>query len=137
MVAGINAGFQAQGKEQRLILDRSDALTGVLIDDLISAGVDEPYRMFTSRAEFRLSVRADNADLRLSEKAIELGILPEDQEQAFRKKKELRDKSLGMLRTFTLSSKRWNTHGVPQINQEGAQNITAAEAIARPGVQLS
>jgi len=67
-----------------MVLERSEALTGVLIDDLITSGASEPYRMFTSRSEFRLLVRPDNADFRLSPKAIELGILPDEQRESFR-----------------------------------------------------
>ena len=77
VVAGINAALLAQGKPE-FILDRSQALTGTLIDDLIVAGASEPYRMFTSRSEYRLHLRAENSDIRLSPMAIELGILSEE-----------------------------------------------------------
>ena len=76
LIAGINAGLSSNGKEC-FTLDRSQAYIGVLIDDLITKGVCEPYRMFTSRAEYRLSLRADNADLRLSPIAKQIEILSE------------------------------------------------------------
>ena len=77
IVAGINAALKAQGKPE-FILSRSEALTGTLIDDLIVAGVTEPYRMFTSRSEYRLWLRAENSDVRLSQRAIDLGLLSEE-----------------------------------------------------------
>ena len=78
-------------------MKRSESLTGVLVDDLIKDGADEPYRMFTARSEYRLSVRADNCDFRLSQKAIDLGILSEEQTEVFLEKKELREKALTLL----------------------------------------
>ncbi len=86
LIAGMNAALQVQGKPS-WTPRRDEAYIGVLIDDLITQGTNEPYRMFTSRAEYRLLLREDNADLRLSDKAIELGLLDSAQAQAFQTKK--------------------------------------------------
>jgi len=87
LIAGINASLTIRGKEP-LVLTRSDAYIGVLIDDLVTKGTAEPYRMFTSRAEYRLHLREDNADLRLMEKGHEVGLLKHENYQTFLKKKE-------------------------------------------------
>ena len=87
LMAGINAALQLQGKEP-LVLDRQQAYIGVLIDDLVTRGVDEPYRMFTSRAEYRLSLRQDNADRRLTPVAQQLGLIEPARWQLLEKKEE-------------------------------------------------
>ena len=85
LIAGINAALSFMNKEP-FILDRSDAYIGVMIDDLVTKGVAEPYRMFTSRAEYRLSLRADNADQRLTNKGIAIGLIFKDRENIFKDK---------------------------------------------------
>ena len=85
LIAGINAALSFK-KEEPFILDRSDAYIGVMIDDLVTKGIAEPYRMFTSRAEYRLSLRADNADQRLTNKGIEIGVISKEREDIFKDK---------------------------------------------------
>src|SRR6516162_5601203 len=85
LVAGLNAALAAAGAEP-LVLDRADAYIGVLIDDLVTRGTSEPYRMFTSRAEYRLTLRADNADQRLTPIGMRLGCVSREREQRFMSK---------------------------------------------------
>ncbi|MHB8845189.1 MAG: tRNA uridine-5-carboxymethylaminomethyl(34) synthesis enzyme MnmG [Nitrospirota bacterium] len=97
LMAGINAGLKAQ-KRKPLVLERSQAYIGVLIDDLVTRGTNEPYRMFTSRAEYRLILREDNADLRLRETGREIGLVSDEAYQSFMEKKTTVEQELGRLK---------------------------------------
>jgi tRNA uridine 5-carboxymethylaminomethyl modification enzyme len=98
LMAGINASLKVR-KRQPLVLSRSEAYIGVLIDDLVTRGTNEPYRMFTSRAEYRLLLREDNADLRLRELGRELGLVSDELFERFLEKRALIDKEVARLRT--------------------------------------
>ena len=111
MFAGINAALQCQGKESWLP-KRDEAYLGVLVDDLITKGVTEPYRMFTSRAEFRLMLREDNADMRLTEKGRELGLVDDARWNAFNRKRDAVSRETERLRSIWVNP----------------QNLPAAEA---------
>ena len=99
LVAGINAALNIRGEEP-FILDRSEAYIGVLIDDLVTKGTNEPYRMMTARAEYRLTLRQDNADLRLTEKGYRIGLATEERYRKTLKKKELIEEELDRLKSY-------------------------------------
>ncbi len=101
LVAGINAVQKIKGKEP-LIIDRSEGYIGVLIDDIVTKGTNEPYRMMTSRAEYRLLLRQDNADLRLTPKGYEVGLISEERYKRFEEKKNNIQKEIERLRTKTI-----------------------------------
>ncbi|NOY64329.1 MAG: tRNA uridine-5-carboxymethylaminomethyl(34) synthesis enzyme MnmG [Nitrospirae bacterium] len=107
LMAGINAAMKIMGKPP-LILKRHEAYIGVMIDDLVTRGTTEPYRMFTSRAEYRLLLRHDNADLRLREKGHRIGLVNEEQYRAFKKKRETLQRELQRLETVRVSPEEIN-----------------------------
>jgi tRNA uridine 5-carboxymethylaminomethyl modification enzyme len=119
MVAGLNAALSALEKEP-VIFSRSESYIGVMIDDLITRGVTEPYRMFTSRAEFRLSLRADNADQRLTPIAKSLGCISDVRQEAFDKKMEALEAGRTRVQGISFTSKELANGGV-KVNQDGAR----------------
>ncbi|MBT4989468.1 MAG: tRNA uridine-5-carboxymethylaminomethyl(34) synthesis enzyme MnmG [Rickettsiales bacterium] len=103
VVAGFNAALSAKNSNSDFVLARHEGYIGVLIDDLINLGTKEPYRMFTSRAEYRLQLRSDNADLRLTPKAIDIGALSKEQESLFNCKIEILNTALKLFKDYNLS----------------------------------
>ena len=134
IVAGINAALAAAGSKP-FIIDRSDAYIGVMIDDLISMGANEPYRMFTSRSEYRLSLRADNADLRLTGKGSEIGCISSEREKAFNDKKSQLHVSRETLKSKSITPSEAKQHGLT-INQDGVRR-SAYELLNYNGIGFS
>ncbi|XDA98222.1 tRNA uridine-5-carboxymethylaminomethyl(34) synthesis enzyme MnmG [Sulfitobacter sp. LCG007] len=133
MVAGLNAAMAALGRDP-VRFSRSESYIGVMIDDLTTRGVTEPYRMFTSRAEFRLSLRADNADQRLTPLALSLGIVGEDRKRAFSSKMEALEAGRNILDAKSFSPKEIAATGI-RINQDGARR-TGYELLAFPDISF-
>lgn len=134
IIAGINAGLLHVNKDP-LKLSRSDAYIGVLIDDLITKGVEEPYRMFTSRSEFRVSVRADNADFRLTELGRDLGVVGNDRWLTYQSYKNQYLDIEAKLNDFNLSARKWtNLLNTPVA--DSAKNRSAWELFRFNGVTL-
>jgi tRNA uridine 5-carboxymethylaminomethyl modification enzyme len=131
LMAGVNAARRAGGGEA-FVLDRAQAYIGVLIDDLVTRGVSEPYRMFTSRAEYRLSLRADNADQRLTPLGARAGIIGHDRRAAFREKLERLNRARTLAYSLTLTPNEAAGHGIA-IRQDGARR-SAAALLALPEV---
>ncbi|PWK63412.1 tRNA uridine-5-carboxymethylaminomethyl(34) synthesis enzyme MnmG [Aminobacter sp. AP02] len=134
LLAGINAARLA-GNSEQLILSRAQAYIGVMIDDLTSRGISEPYRMFTSRAEFRLSLRADNADVRLTPLARELGIASSTREKRFDEMTTRIDAARMLAKSHTLSPNEARRHGI-EVNLDGVKR-SLYELLAYPDMQLT
>ena len=133
LIAGINAALKIQGKEP-FILDRSEAYIGVLIDDLVTKGTNEPYRMMTSRSEYRLYLRQDNADMRLTQKGYDIGLVKEDRYNKFLDKKEAVEKELERLKTERVTPKDVN-HLLEEMNASPIKvGLSLYEFLKRPEV---
>ncbi|SOE16952.1 tRNA uridine 5-carboxymethylaminomethyl modification enzyme [Hoeflea halophila] len=133
LVAGLNAALQVQGRAPCLF-SRTDSYIGVMVDDLTTKGISEPYRMFTSRAEYRLSLRADNAELRLTQKATELGCVSSERRVKFETYFDSLTKCLNDLSARSLSPSEALKHGL-KLNKDGIRR-TAFQLLSYPDIDL-
>ena len=134
LIAGINSALSIKGEEP-FILDRSDAYIGVMIDDLVTKGVAEPYRMFTSRAEYRLSLRSDNADVRLTQKGINLGVVLKDRAQIFKEKHSQLTKIENQMSKLQITPSKVEKYGI-NIAKDGVSR-TAFHILGQKSVNMS
>ena len=134
IIAGINAALKAKGDGREFVIDRSEAYIGVMIDDLITKGVDEPYRMFTSRSEYRLLLRADNADMRLTEKGYDIGVVGEPRYTVFKAKKANIDHYRYLTQSLTTKYSELEKTDI-KVKQDGtkrtAYNIMSYDDVSR------
>jgi tRNA uridine 5-carboxymethylaminomethyl modification enzyme len=135
LVAGVNASLVAAGGVADFVLDRADAYIGVMIDDLTTKGAPEPYRMFTSRAEYRLLLRADNADQRLTERGVALGCVGAQRITAWTEKSSRLVRARDQLATLSATPKMLRSHDLP-VPRDGAAR-SAAELLSLEGITLS
>ncbi|RZO33158.1 MAG: tRNA uridine-5-carboxymethylaminomethyl(34) synthesis enzyme MnmG [SAR116 cluster bacterium] len=135
LVAGVNASLAAAGGVADFVLDRADAYIGVMIDDLTTKGAPEPYRMFTSRAEYRLLLRADNADQRLTERGVALGCVGARRIAAWTEKSSRLSRARDQLAALSATPKMLRSHDLP-VPRDGAAR-SAAELLSLEGITLS
>jgi tRNA uridine 5-carboxymethylaminomethyl modification enzyme len=133
LIAGLNAALSASGADP-IVLDRADAYIGVLIDDLVTRGTSEPYRMFTSRAEYRLTLRADNADQRLTPLGIACGAVQQARAQAFTAKMAALDAARRLAADLRMTPTALRRQGI-EVNADGVPR-SAIELLAHPGIDV-
>jgi tRNA uridine 5-carboxymethylaminomethyl modification enzyme len=132
IVAGLNAALAASGAAP-IVFDRADGYLGVMIDDLVTRGITEPYRMFTSRAEYRLTLRADNADQRLTDKGIALGCVGQARVQRHRAKMTALDAAKSLAKSLVITPNEAAEHGLT-LNRDGHRR-SAFELLAYPEIE--
>jgi len=133
LVAGLNAARTADNQEP-VILDRADAYIGVMIDDLVTLGTNEPYRMFTSRAEYRLQLRADNADQRLTPLGLKAGCVGKYRERQFKNKMKALTTAIQLANSIKATPNELTVHGI-RVNQDGVRR-SVLDLLAYPEISL-
>ena len=133
LIAGINAALSIKGQEP-FILDRSEAYIGVMIDDLVTKGVAEPYRMFTSRAEYRLTLRSDNADLRLTDKGVKIGLVGDERSRIFKNKAHNLKKISSKMSKLQITPSKASKYGI-NIAKDGISR-SAIQILSQKGVNM-
>ena len=135
LIAGLNAALTTSGRTEPFVATRADAYLGVMIDDLVTRGVTEPYRMFTSRAEYRLALRADNADQRLTRLGIAIGCVGTGRAHAFDKKSRALTRGDELLKSLTLTPSEAGRAGLA-VNRDGRKR-TAYDLLSYPDIDLA
>ena len=133
LIAGINAAISVK-RQEPFILDRSEAYIGVMIDDLVTKGVAEPYRMFTSRAEYRLSLRSDNADIRLTQKGIDIGLVSKERKYIFKDKFKHLKKTQIIMEKLMISPSKVSNYGI-KIAKDGVKR-NAIQILSQKSVNM-
>lgn len=136
IMAGINAHLKSAGSDESFVLRRNEAYIGVLIDDLVTKGVDEPYRMFTSRAEFRILLRQDNADFRLTEKSYKIGLASRDRMDLLREKYDRIQQIIEFTRSFSVKPRFVNDLLLKKGTSELKQGVKLIDIILRPQISI-
>lgn len=134
IIAGINAALSASGKQDSFILHRTDSYIGLMIDDLVTKGVTEPYRLFTSRAEYRLSIRSDNADRRLTQKGYDISLVSYERYSLVKDKLNSLEQLEEKLESLTITPEKLASYGI-KISYDGIKK-TALDLLSYPNINL-